>query len=50
MSTNKESLTLRRDKDIIYRVGYLHDAFEQTDSNKLVPVVLLVISLVVILL
>ena len=49
MSTNKESLTLRRDKDIIYRVGYLHDAFEQTDSNKLVPVVLVILLVVVLL-
>ena len=49
MSTNEERLTLMRDKDI-YRVGYLHDALEQTDSNKLVPVVLLVILLVVVLL
>ena len=49
MSTNEERLTLMQDRDI-YRVGFLHDALEQTDSNKLVPVVLLVISLVVILL
>ena len=49
MTTNEERLTLMWDRDI-YKVGYLHTALEQTDSNKLVPVVLLVILLVVVLL